>query len=129
MSDRVIAPSTGGVEIEDNNLPPPVIEAHLCANEEMSEVSVPSRAVPIATAVPEDATNIVLPATPPLRSFRNMNEDMFEEGYDSDGEIGPFFDQVMIEDALVSAEEEIPGEESALVPHKRYWGTKMLLSP
>ena len=89
MSDWVIAPSTGGVEIEDNNLPPPVIEAHLCDNEEMSEVSVPSRAVSIATTVPEDATNIELSATPPLRSFKDMNEDMFEEGYDIDGEIGP----------------------------------------
>ena len=113
MSDRVIAPSTGGVEIEDNNLPPPAIEAHVCANEEVSEVSVPTRAVPIATTVSEDATHIGLPATPPLRSFKNMNEDMFEEGYDSDGEIGPFFYQVMIEGALVSAEEDISGEESA----------------
>ena len=58
MTDRVLPPSTGGVENEDNNVPPPVIEAHLYVSDLVSEVTVPSQAVPIATTVPEDASNI-----------------------------------------------------------------------
>ena len=77
MSDRVIAPSTGGVENEDNDAPPPIIEAQLHTNDIVSEVSAPSQAIPIAATVPEDASNIGLPATPPLRSFKIMNEEIF----------------------------------------------------
>ena len=38
---------------------------------------------------------------------------MFDEGYDSDGEMGSFFDQVLMEGALIIEEEEIIGEECA----------------
>ena len=114
MDARVIAPSTGGVENEDNDVPLPEIETHVSVNDISSEVTMQSQAVPIAATVPEDSSNIGQPATPPLRSYKHMDEAMFDEGYDSDGEMGPFFDQVMAEGALVSEEEEIIGKEYAL---------------
>ena len=99
------------MENEGNNVPPPVIEANHCTNDLVSEVSVPSLNNPITVPVQNAASNIGLPATPPLRSFKNMDESMFEIGYDSDGKRGPFFDQVMTEGALVCPEEAFPGEE------------------
>ena len=34
-----------------------------------------------------------------------MDEAMFDEGYDSDGEMGSFFDQVLMEGALTIEED------------------------
>ena len=99
------------MENEGNDVPPPVIEANHCTNDLVSEVSVPSLANPIAVSVQNAASNIGLPATPLLRSFKNMDESMFEKGYDSDGERGPFFDQVLSEGELVCPEESFAGEE------------------
>ena len=92
MDAWVIAPSTGGVENEDNDVPLPEIETHVSINDISSELTMQSQAVPIAATVPDDSSNIGQPATPPLRSYKHMDEAIFKEGYDSDGEMGPFFE-------------------------------------
>ena len=101
------------LENEDDAVPLPEIETHVSINGISSEVTMQSQDVPVAATVPEDPSNIGQPATPPLRSYKHMNEAMFNKGYDSDGEMGPFFDQVPTEGALIIEEEEIIGEECA----------------
>ena len=46
--------------------------------------------------------------TPQVRTYGTVNEDMFEEGYDSDRECGPFYDAV----ANSNDVEEVPNESS-----------------
>jgi len=48
---------------------------------------------------------------PQVRTYGIVNEDMYEEGYDSDGECGPFYDAV----ADSSDVEEVPNEPSTQV--------------
>ena len=49
--------------------------------------------------------------TPQVRTYESVNEGMCEEGYDSDGECGPFHDAV----ADNSDVEEVPNEASTQV--------------
>ena len=49
-----------------------------------------------------------IPTCTPARKIKNLNEKSYEKGYDSDGEIGPFFDAVENE-SRVGVEEEDHG--------------------
>ena len=51
--------------------------------------------------------------TPQVRTRGTVNEDMHEEGYDLDGECGPFYDTI----ADSSDVEEVPNEQvNAVMP-------------
>ena len=45
--------------------------------------------------------------TPPLVCPKNVDSVLHDEGYDSDGELGPFFDAVEDEDELECNEDEL----------------------
>ena len=64
------------------------------ANDDMSISAVPYESM-------DDGSIFSIPQKPNLRKFANVSEDNeYENGYDSDGEIGPFFEEVMEEDAM-----------------------------
>ena len=58
MDARVIAPSTDGLENEDDAVPLPEIETHVSINDISSEVTMQSQDVPVAATVPEEPSNI-----------------------------------------------------------------------
>ena len=101
LSEQVLPPAAGALQNDNDNEPPLEIEAHTSVADNMSKVSEQSRPVLGAATVPVASPHIGQPATPPIRSFKNMNGSMFEERYDSDGLLGPFFDQVMYEGFLL----------------------------
>ena len=37
-------------------------------------------------------TNLGMPPTPPSRVINIVSDELFEEGYDSDGQMGPFYE-------------------------------------
>jgi len=92
MSDRVISPSTGGLRNNDENAPLPIIQHNRPSDDTISEVTDQSQGVHVTQSSLVESPGIGQPATPPIRSFKNMEESSFEAGYDSDDEIGPFFD-------------------------------------
>eukprot|EP00957_Ditylum_brightwellii_P182787 13922432-Ditylum_brightwellii.AAC.1 len=53
------------------------------------------------------------PLLPEIQNITNIDEDMCNEGYDTDGEIGPFYDSVEHEEnlALNIEEEALPSKE------------------
>ena len=71
--------------------------------------SVTNREAPVACEVPESNTNtaVGIPCAPTLRTFQNLDPNMYEERYDSDGLIGPHFDANIAEGAQIYGEEEI----------------------
>ena len=57
----------------------------------------------------EDNTTTSIPMQPSLRLFQGITEEAnFEDGEDSDGEIGPFFDAVEREESMDDAYDENP---------------------
>ncbi len=60
-----------------------------------------------------------IPTAPSLRKISNTNDDLYENGYDSDGAIGPFFDGVqdeMDEEVMLEKEDEaLPTSMGGLV--------------
>ena len=58
MNARVIVPSTGGLEKEDDAVPLPEFEIHVFINGISSEVTMQSQDVPVAATVPEEPSNI-----------------------------------------------------------------------
>ena len=86
----MLSHSTGRSENSADNEPPPEIQAHESSNDVMSEVTEQLRADLIATTVPEAPAGIGQPITPLIRSFKNMNISMVEDGCNSNGTIGPF---------------------------------------
>ena len=52
-----------------------------------------------------------IPDPKPARAIKNTDEDKFNEGYDSDGEIGPFFDAVEDE---INADVEVDDVDDGL---------------
>ena len=53
------------------------------------------------------------PVSPEIRKIENIDEELYEEGYDTDGDIGPFYDAVEHEEDLASniEEEALPSRE------------------
>jgi hypothetical protein len=52
-------------------------------------------------------TAVGIPTSKPARSITNLNENRWDEGYDSDGQIGPFFDAVAEEeDVDIAADDD-----------------------
>ena len=67
-----------------------------------------------------------IPDPKPVRAIKNTDEDKFNEGYDSDGEIGPFFDAVEDE---INADVEVDDVDDGLPTSMGGDGTDAAPSP
>ena len=83
----------------------------------MENTSGPTPQTPVRLLDELDPTEMGLTKTPDHRTLVSMDEEALEQGYDSDGNIGPFFDQVEEEDnhpmeAEVELASQINGQNS-----------------
>ena len=70
--------------------------------------SVPnSSGATVSTSQSDTHTAVGIPSTPTLRTFQNLDLNLYEEGYDSDGQIGPHFDANIAEGPQIYDEDEI----------------------
>jgi len=51
-------------------------------------LSTPMPALPSTPTL--NSTHFGMPPSPPSRVMNNVNDELFEEGYDTDGQMGPF---------------------------------------
>ena len=98
------------------------ITVHTDDSVAISEVTDPSTPVRIEREkVIQDRINIGQYPTPEARSLE-VNEKAYEEGYDSDGQIGPFYDAVKGEGGVEVYDEAIfnpePNDATTDVPSK-----------
>ena len=103
-------PGDGGNGTTDG--PPQNIQPSPATMDNMSEITDRSRAAINNNTTQNEALDIGLPKTPPFPVVENLAGDLFEDGYDSDGVRGPFYDAIEEEGPLVVNEEEVGGEES-----------------
>ena len=61
----------------------------------------------VSTSQSDTHTAVGIPSTPTLRTFQNLDLNLYEEGYDSDGQIGPHFDANIAEGPQIYDEDEI----------------------
>ena len=61
----------------------------------------------LLTSQSDTNTAVGIPSTPTLRTFHNLDLKFYEEGYDSDGQIGPRFDANIAEGPQIYDEDEI----------------------
>lgn len=78
----------------------------------IAAVSTSNAAYQVAT----DGAYLSVPESTGLRIIGCVNEDAHDLGYDSDGELGPFFDAVENEQAFEYYEEEAVGESAHTTP-------------
>jgi hypothetical protein len=69
-------------------------------------VSAPVSTSNVAYQAATDGAYLTIPETVGLRGINCLNEDAHKNGYDSDGEMGPFFDAVTEEQQFEDYEEE-----------------------
>ena len=56
-----------------------------------------------------------LPPTPPARCLKMPGESLLDDGYDSDYQVGPFFQSGVEDEALVCMNETAPEEPEAIL--------------
>ena len=111
MNPDALTPTLGGSTIHHDAVEVSTIQGNVSIPDSISQLTDPST-TPIATVQTEPrGSEIGLPATPDSRVLKCMDEEEHEQGYDSDGEIGPFFDGVYEESRM----EEYNEEEQELV--------------
>eukprot|EP00957_Ditylum_brightwellii_P066116 5015406-Ditylum_brightwellii.AAC.1 len=56
---------------------------------------------------------LLTPISPEIQKIENINKELYEEGYDTDGDMGPFYDAVEHEEDLAFniEEEALPSRE------------------
>ena len=61
-------------------------------------------------------TNLVMLATPPSRVTNIVSDELFEEGYDSDGQMGPFYENRVSDQEFFTMTEDEPVREIEVTP-------------
>ena len=64
---------------------------------------------------PTRAVEMGLPSTPPFRALKRPEKSLIEKGYDSDMQMGPFFEEGVEDEVFVSMNESAPEEPEALL--------------
>ena len=79
--------------------------------------------VPLATPPPTlpvlptlNLTNLGMPPTPPSCVMNIVSDELFEEGYDSDGHMGPFFEHGVSDEEFVMITEDELVQEIDVTP-------------
>jgi hypothetical protein len=78
-----------------------------------------SSPTPSTTLTPDDCG---MPSTPPSRLLIMPSEEQLEEGYDSDGNVGPFIDPNIADENLVSMDETTPDQQVVVIGKKKKSG-------
>ena len=127
MEEECVRDDSGACTVTTQNAPPQSINPAGTIPDDISGVTSTttlSRTEPPTAEAPEQHANtnnaiekavneevdVGAPPTPEGRNMATFDNEAFEEGYDSDGMRGPFYDGVMDENQLVSDEEEIAPE-------------------
>ena len=80
-------------------------------------VDPPSTPPPTLPASPTlILTNLGMPPTPPSRVMNIVSDKLFEEGYDSDGQMGPFYEHVVSDEEFFAMTEDEPVREIEVTP-------------
>ena len=80
-------------------------------------VDPPSTPPPTLPALPTlNLTNLRMPPTPPSRVMNIVSDELFEEGYDSDGQMGPFYEHGVSDEEFVTMTEDEPVQEIEVTP-------------
>ena len=80
----------------------------------MNELPGRLESTPVRIDGPLDLNEMGLTATPDSRQLVQLDEEAQEAGYDSDGNLGPFYDQVYGEDdvGMYAEDEIVVGEDN-----------------
>ena len=80
-------------------------------------VDPPSTPPPTFPASPTlNLTNLGIPPTPPSLVMNIVSDKLFEEGYDSDGQMGPFYEHGVSDEKFVTMTEDEPFREIEVMP-------------
>ena len=80
-------------------------------------VDPPSTPPPTLPASPTlNLTNLGMPPTPPSRVMNIVSDELFEEGYDSDGQMGPFYEHGVSDEEFFTMTEDEPVREIEVTP-------------
>ena len=72
-------------------------------------VDPPSTPPPTLPASPTlNLTSLRMPPTPPSRVMNIVSDELFEEGYDSDGQMGPFYEHGVSDEEFFTMTEDEP---------------------
>ena len=72
-------------------------------------VDPPSTPPPTLPASPTlNFTNLGMPPTPPSRVMNIVSDNLFEEGYDCDGQMGPFYELGVSDEEFFKMTEDEP---------------------
>ena len=80
-------------------------------------VDPPATPPPILPASPTlNLTNLGIPPTPPSRVMNIVSDNLFEEGYDSDGQMGPYYEHGVSDEEFLMMTEDEPVREIEVTP-------------
>ena len=72
---------------------------------------------PTLPALPTlNLTNLGMQPTPPSRVMNIVSDNLFEEGYDSDGQMGPFYEHGLSDEEFFTMTEDEPVQEIEMTP-------------
>ena len=80
----------------------------------VNPTSTPPPTLPASPTL--NLTNLDMPPTPPSRVMNIVSDKLFEEGYDSDGQMGPFYEHGVSDENFVTMTEDEPVREIAVTP-------------
>ena len=99
--------------IHDNELTESTASAPSTPSKTITDACETPKATTVSAVTVNSPTEIGLTRTPESRIFASVSISDEDDGYDSDGAIGPFFDQVEGEDAIDYNEEELSVEHES----------------
>ena len=101
MEAAALNSTLGGSSLPKDDSIPATIPTAYIFTDAMIQVTGPALASPVATHPPLSSTELVLPPTPYSWPLICMNKREIEKGYDSDGEMSPFYDAFYYESPLL----------------------------
>ena len=87
-------------------------------NEPQLSIAITITVDPLSTPPPTlpasptlNLTNLGMPPTPPFCVMNIVSDELFEEGYDSDGQMGPFYEHGVSGEEFFTMTEDEPVQE------------------
>ena len=104
---------------DDKRSPPDTLQIKEYESSTLSSITPQVTGTPKKIGEQQQSIEMGLPPTPPLRKLKTSDLSLLEEGYDSDMQIGPFYqDGVHDEGFVIMDEGALDEPESILLPDK-----------